>query len=45
MFGKFASSSTINVNAGGKDYEVQFRGEDKALHAHNIILWGQVSGQ
>ena len=42
MFGKSASTSTISVNAGGKDYEVQFRGEDKALHAHNVILWGQI---
>lgn len=41
MFGKFASSSTISVSAGGRDYEVQFRGEQKALHAHNVILWGQ----
>jgi hypothetical protein len=44
MFGKFASSSTISVNSGGRDYEVQFRGEEKALHAHNVILWGQIGG-
>jgi hypothetical protein len=44
MFGKFASSSTINVHAGGRDYEVQFRGEEKALHAHNLILSGQIKG-
>lgn len=41
VFGKFASSSTLSISAGGKDYEVQFRGNDKALHAHNIILWYQ----
>lgn len=39
MFGKFASTSTIAVHAGGSTYEVQFRGNEKAAHAHNIILW------
>jgi hypothetical protein len=39
MFGKFASSSTIAVSAGGSVHEVQFRGDEKAAHAHNVILW------
>lgn len=39
MFGKFASSSTIAIRAGSKDYEVQFRGEDRARHVHDVVLW------
>lgn len=39
MFGKFASSSTISIAAGTHAYEVQFRGDDKARHAHDVILW------
>ncbi len=42
MFGKFYSSSTLSIKVGSTDYEVQFRGEDKALHAHNIILSHQL---
>ncbi|WP_037411539.1 PH domain-containing protein [Candidatus Solirubrobacter pratensis] len=38
MFGKFASSSTLAISAGGKEYEVEFRGEEKAQYAHNVIL-------
>ena len=44
FMGKFASSSTISVSAGGRDYEVQFRGDDKAKHAHDVILWHQLHG-
>lgn len=36
--GRWASTSEVAISAGGKDYEVQFRGEDKAKHAHDIIL-------
>ena len=39
MFGKFASTSSISVSAGGREYEIQFRGDDKAKHAHDLILW------
>lgn len=42
MFGKFASSSTISVSAGGSQYMVEFRGDEKAIHAHNVILWGMM---
>jgi hypothetical protein len=38
VFGKFASTSTLAISAGGKSYEVEFRGEDKAKHAHDVIL-------
>jgi hypothetical protein len=37
--GRFFSSSTLAVTAGSQVYEVEFRGEDKAHHAHNAILW------
>jgi hypothetical protein len=43
MLGRFASSSSINISAGGKEYQVDFRGEDKAQHAHNVILWGIIN--
>ena len=39
MFGKFASSSALAITAGGKDYEVEFRGHDKAKYAHDVILF------
>lgn len=38
MFGKFASSSTVAVSAGGQTHEVQFRGDEKAKHVHDVIL-------
>ena len=39
MMGKHFSTSTISVSSGAKDYVVDFRGADKAAHAHNVILW------
>lgn len=44
VLGKFASSSTIAIDTGGKTYEVAFRGHDKAMHAHNVILWNMLQG-
>jgi len=38
MLGKFASSSSVALEVGGKTYEVEFRGEEKAKHAHDTIL-------
>jgi hypothetical protein len=38
MLGKFASNSSIAVSAGANTYEIEFRGEDKAKHAHDVIL-------
>jgi hypothetical protein len=38
MLGKFASSSSVAISAGGSTYEIEFRGEDKAKHAHDVIL-------
>jgi len=35
----FFSSSSIAVIAGPHVHEVEFRGQDKAHHVHNVILW------
>ncbi len=43
MFGKFASSSTIALSAGGQTYEVQFRGDEKARHVHDAVLGRMLS--
>ena len=39
LMGGFFSSSSIAINAGGSLHEVEFRGQDKAHHMHNLILW------
>lgn len=39
MFGSFASTSTISISAGHHSYEVQFRGDGKAKHVHDVVLW------
>jgi len=37
--GSFFSTSAIAIGVSGQLYEVEFRGSDKAHHAHNLILW------
>src|SRR5215472_1388449 len=37
--GFFSSSKLLLLLHGEKHYEFEFRGADKALHAHNLILW------
>lgn len=44
VMGKFFSSSSISISAGGREYIVDFRGEQKAQHAHNVILWATIHG-
>ena len=39
MLGKFVSSSAIAVTVGAHSHEVEFRGEEKAKHCHDAILW------
>lgn len=39
VMGKFFSSSSIAVDIGGTIHEAEFRGEDKARHVHDVILW------
>jgi hypothetical protein len=34
----FFSSSKVVITAGSESYEFEFRGADKAHHAHNMIL-------
>ena len=43
MLGKFASTGSIAISAGGQTYEVDFRGDEKAKHAHDAILWHMVN--
>lgn len=38
MLGKLASNSTISIAAASTMYEVSFRGDAKAKHAHDVIL-------
>jgi hypothetical protein len=39
LMGHFFSSSSIAVSAGTATHEVEFRGQEKAHHMHNLILW------
>ena len=45
MLGKFASTGSIAVSAGGQTYEVDFRGDEKARHAHDAILWHMINSR
>jgi len=42
--GFFSSSRLVLALAGDRQYEFDFRGADKALHAHNLILWHMLNG-
>ncbi len=44
MFGRVASSSTLSVQVGSADYEIDFRGVEQARHAHDVILWYLLGG-
>ena len=39
MFGSFFSSSQIVISTASKAYEVEFRGDGKAKHVNDLILW------
>lgn len=39
VMGRFASSSTIAITAGGTVHEATFRGDDKARWVHDTVLW------
>ncbi|MDQ1292637.1 MAG: hypothetical protein QG608_517 [Actinomycetota bacterium] len=43
IFGKLVATSIISVAVGGENHEVEFRGHEKARHAHDIIL-GRIVG-
>jgi hypothetical protein len=36
--GQFFSSGTLAINTGHQMHEVEFRGDKKTHHAHNVIL-------
>ncbi|GII78487.1 hypothetical protein Sru01_34690 [Sphaerisporangium rufum] len=38
MAGSFFSSGAIAINVGTHVYEMEFRGEQKCHHVHNVIL-------
>lgn len=40
--GSFFSTSSIAVTTSHAVHEVDFRGSDKAHHAHNLVLWHMV---
>jgi len=42
--GSFFSTSSISISISGHEYEVDFRGTEKAHHAHNLILWHMMEG-
>ena len=39
MLGKFASTGSIAVTVGSVVHEIDFRGDEKARHCHDVILW------
>jgi hypothetical protein len=39
MFGRLASHSAIAIHTASKTYEVEFRGENKGKHVHDLVLW------
>lgn len=44
-FGRVASTGSIAVSAGHQTYEVDFRGHEKAQHAHDTILWHMLNAK
>jgi len=44
MLGQFASTSSIAVTVGAKTHEVDFRGDEKAQHCHDVILSHMIHG-
>lgn len=39
----FFASSKLELKVSGEEYELEFRGADKAHHAHNLILYGMIN--
>ncbi|MGH3950824.1 MAG: PH domain-containing protein [Pseudonocardiaceae bacterium] len=37
--GTFFSTGSIAIHVGTQTYQVDFRGDQKSHHAHNVILW------
>jgi hypothetical protein len=36
--GSFFSTGSIAINVGAQTYEVEFRGDQKSQHVHNVLL-------
>lgn len=36
--GNFFSSGSIAIHVGAQTYEVEFRGDEKSGHVHNVVL-------
>lgn len=37
--GGFFSTGSIAIHVGAQTYEVEFRGDQKSHHVHNVLLW------
>lgn len=37
--GGFFSTGAIAIHVGTQTYEVEFRGDQKSHHVHNVLLW------
>jgi Bacterial PH domain len=37
--GNFFSTGSIAINVGTHTYEIDFRGDQKSHHVHNVLLW------
>lgn len=37
--GSLFSTGSIAIHVGAQTYEVDFRGDQKAHHVHNVLLW------
>lgn len=37
--GNFFSTGSIAIHVGAQTYEVDFRGDQKSHHVHNVLLW------
>jgi hypothetical protein len=42
--GSFFSTSSLHIATGGGQHEIEFRGADKARHAHDLILSNLIQG-
>jgi len=37
--GNFFSTGSIAIHVGSHTYEIEFRGEQKSRHVHDVVLW------
>lgn len=41
--GNYFSSFSVAIDVGGASHVAEFRGQEKARHIHNLILWHLIS--